>query len=298
MQFNLPTTKTEMYTVLNDLFYYYRTKRGIFQELELQPLELARMEYTPPTDQELLDRAEILVSATQAKDILDRKAYIDNRVTEIGQNIYQIERDLQEEIQAIKDLYQTSKETIEKQAIKNGLISSGIVVDKLTELENQQNLRISEITLLKNNEKASLESERITLVNQIGTCESYFAEVHDAQVLVKLEQLKDEREKLIREVFEYNNGVDEKEQKYANTILQSKANMEIKYLEISQGQYSKDQLIEMGYYEDVIRCVCGYYNTLSASSAYVDISKETKIVIYLEEYYAQILEMYRIKAGL
>ena len=298
MEFNTPTTKTEMYTILNDIFYYYRTKRGTFQELELQPLELTRMEYVAETDEQLKDRAEVLVSAEQEREILERKEMINTRVTEIGQHIHEIELDLKEEVQAIKDLYEQSKDKVERQAIKNGLISSGIVVNKLAELENQKNLRISEITLQKNNQKASLESERITIANQISSCTTYYASVHQAQVSAKFEELKAERDKLTREVFEYNNALDEKEQKYANTILQSNANVEIKYLEISSGEYNKDQLIEMGYYEDVINCVCGYFNTINAASAYAELGRDTKVVVYLEEYYAQILEMYRIRAGL
>lgn len=298
MEFNVPTTKAEMYTILNDIFYYYRTKRGSFQELELQPLELTRMEYVAATDDELRSRAEVLVSAEQEREILERKEMINTRVNEIGLHIQEIEEDLDEEVQAIKDLYEESREKVERQAEKNGLISSGIVVNKLAELENQKNLRISEITLQKNNQKASLESERITIANQMSSCATYYASVHQAQVSAKFEELKAERDKLTREVFEYNNALDEKEQKYANTILQSNANMEIKYLEISQGEYSKDQLIEMGYYEDVINCVCSYFNTINSASAYAELGRDTKVVVYLEEYYPQILEMYRIRAGL
>ena len=74
--------------------------------------------------------------------------------------------------------------------------------------------------------------------------------------------------------------------------------MELRFLDISSGEFTHDQLVEMGYYEDVIKCVCGYYDTLSASNAYYDITSEKKLAIYLDEYYSEIIYTYKLRAGI
>ena len=53
----------------------------------------------------------------------------------------------------------------------------------------------------------------------------------------------------------------------------------------------------MGYYQDVIDCVCAYYDTLSAVAAYQGIAHDTRAAIYLEDYYANVVYMYRTLAN-
>ena len=64
-------------------------------------------------------------------------------------------------------------------------------------------------------------------------------------------------------------------------------------MEIKNVEFTKEQLYDMGYYQDVIDCVCGYYDTLGAAAAFTDISKEGKLVLYLEDYYQNVIYMYK-----
>jgi len=69
-------------------------------------------------------------------------------------------------------------------------------------------------------------------------------------------------------------------------------------LEIAEVSFSKDQLVNMGYYEDVILCVGAYYDTLSSANAYQDFKNEDKLVMYLDDYYQNMLYLYKTRAGL
>ena len=69
-------------------------------------------------------------------------------------------------------------------------------------------------------------------------------------------------------------------------------------MEINTQFFTKDQLVEMGYYKDVITCVSGYYDRLSALSAYQDITNETGLITYLDDFYESVVYMYRVRAGL
>ena len=54
----------------------------------------------------------------------------------------------------------------------------------------------------------------------------------------------------------------------------------------------------MGYYADVIDCVCAYYDTLPVLTAYQDLASENKLAIYLDDFYQDIVYMYKSRAGL
>ena len=292
MDFATPTSKEEMYTILREIFNYYRTVQGTFERQPLVPLELERMEYTAPTENELKLIAEKKVAASHKREILKRKDNLTAKIEMIDTKIAQAEENLQKETEEIKKLYSESARKIEVQSMKNGLVRSGIVVDKLAALEVEKNKKILEINSEKNELITEYESQKTYLQNQIDSCESYYQEIHDDEVAKVLEELKEESKKTEREVFEYNNGLDEKEQRYDNQIIKHNASVELRYLEISSVQFSKNQLIDMGYYEDVIECVTSYYNTLSPLNAYREVAADTKIKVYLEDYYSQVLAAY------
>ena len=53
----------------------------------------------------------------------------------------------------------------------------------------------------------------------------------------------------------------------------------------------------MGYYTDAINCVCAYFDTLSALTAYQQIAHDTKVAIYLDDYYSNVVYMYKTLAN-
>ena len=68
MTFDTPTTKAEMYEILQDIFYYYRIQREGNSQIDLEDLELTRLSYTPMTDTERGNRAQTNLRAAQAEN--------------------------------------------------------------------------------------------------------------------------------------------------------------------------------------------------------------------------------------
>ena len=297
MQFNLPTNKEQMYVILNDLFYYYRIKREGYEPVEQQGLNLEKMEYEIPSDEQLEATARILLAAQDEREVLALKKQIELERVKVQEKIVQIEQRHQTSVDQSRTLYQESLEKLRAQAINNGLINSSAYLDKLTSLEGQMNGKIIELTEKKEEELAELNAQLSALNAQLEECENYYSSVHEKQVDAKVVELKEEAEKIYREVFKYNNGIEEKVQRYANTIMRSNMNLYLTYLEISSGEFTKDQLVQMGYYDDVIKCVCGYYDTIDALSAYQDICNDKKLPVYLDDYYANLCHMYGLRAG-
>ena len=83
MQFNTPTTKDEMLTILNDLFYHYRIMREEFEPVDLEPLNLGRLEFVMPTDSEMENMALRAVSAKQEREISEYKQDLEDKINQL-----------------------------------------------------------------------------------------------------------------------------------------------------------------------------------------------------------------------
>ena len=297
MQFNTPTTKSEMYTTLDEIFNYYRIQREEYQEPVLGELILNRLEYQEQTQGQLIEKATALLAPKQEREVNELIQELNGQISAYQKEIEQIQVNAQEQIEKVNELYQESQQKIKATASKNGLINSSAYLDKITFLENQKNLQINSITQKKDAEQLVKTSAKTMLEDKLSRAENFYDSAHQKDITAKVIELTDQQDQLIREIFKYNNGLDEKEQRYRNTIYQARANLKLKYMEITVAEFSKDQLVEMGYYDDVIACVCGYYDTLVALDAYRDIANDKKLPIYLDDYYHNIVYMYGIRAG-
>ena len=296
MQFNLPTTKEEMYQILNDLFYYYRVRREGFEEVNLIDLNLTRLKYIEKTTQEFINKATTLLSAKHEREKLEYQNEIDIKILELNKKITLLEENATKQIEEITAMYDQSILKVENQAVKAGLINSSIVADKTAVLEEGKNQKIAVLTQEKDEKVSSILSEIKGLNSKRASATEYFNRIHQKEIDAKIIELKDKEEQNKNEVFKYNNSLDEKEQRYSNTIKESKCSLRLRFLDISSGEYTKDQLIDMGYYRDVMRCIAGYYDTLEPLPAYQDMLDEKKLCVYLDHYYDTFVSSYRFNA--
>ncbi len=297
MDFNIPTNKTAMYSVLKQLFSYYRIKRDPLEETTLLPLDLDRLSYSIPTTSQLNTKAGKLVEPINQKEIMERTEKIKDQIDLCNAEIEAVNNNFEANINEIENSYEESYAKFQQTAIKNGLINTSAYLDKLAKIEESKLKKITSLTEAKNQRITELQSKLTVLTTKLEEVSSYFSALHLARKTAKATELLDASEQIYRDVTKYNTGLDEKEQRYKNTLAQANANLKLKYMEITLGEYSKDELVDMGYYDDVVKCVTGYYDTLSALSAYNDILKETKLTIYLDDYYQNIIYMYGSRAG-
>ena len=296
MEFTLPTTLDEMYQTLSQIFDHYRVRKEGFEEIMLQDLVLERLDIQQLSDQDLLTKAEKILEAEHEREKKNYQTELSSKTLAIQEKIALLEKSSQEEITNITTLYDQSIEKMQNQALKSGLMNSSIVVDKTALLEDSKNQKIAELTWQKNDKIASLTAEKEQLNAKILASDEYFDEIHQKEIYKKFIELCDEREKRRIEVFKYNNSLDEKEQRYANSIKETKSSLYLRFLDIKSGEYTKDQLVEMGYFEDVVTCVCAYLDTLEPIEAYQIFLAEQKLIMYLDYYYEQVGLLYKFKA--
>ncbi len=297
MAFPTPTTESEMLSILKDIFFYYRVRREAFEETKLEPLVLTRMEFTALTDQELKRKAEELVAYEQQIKISELRISLSQQIDEYSEKSENLTKTYNQSVTTVTENYNESAQKIYDDALKNGLGQSTILTEQLARLESEKNKLLSQTQSEYEKELSYCNARIQSLTDRQNNLQTEFSEAFEKQVNAKYIELKDEQAEKQNEVFKYNNSLDEKEQRSKNSVAQANATLQLKYMEISAENFSKDQLIEMGYYADVIDCVCGYYNTLDSLSAWRGIANNSKIVVYLEEYYTELVYMYQSRAG-
>ena len=298
MDFNLPTTKEQMHNVLVELFNHYRVRKEGYEEIVLQELSLEMLDTTLESDQELMTKAQNLLKAEHEREIKKYQAELSSKVVALQEKIALLENNNQKEIENINALYNESVNKVQNQVLKSGLLNSSIMVDKITLLEDSKNQKIAGVIQDKNDKVASLSAEIEELNELLSKSDEYFSVIHQNEIDKKFIELCDEREKRRVEIFKYNNGLDEKQQRYSNSIKESKSSLYLRFLEIKAAEYTKDQLVEMGYFKDVITCISAYYDTLEPLTGYQSFLADKELMTYLDFYYEQVALYYKLRAGL
>lgn len=297
MTFNTPASEEEMLSTLAEIYKYYRLKAPVWDNVSLVPLHFDRLVFKELTSEQLTEKARTSLYHEYLKELLDIKDGYAVKINSAKAEIVSLKQSLNEKIEQINSDFKTSEEQVVKEANKRGLAKSGITLNGLAQAENEKNELINKTENQTQNKINALNSQISAWENTVSGLEEKYAEVFENKVKSKAQDLQDEQDKIKREVFTYNNTLEEKEQKSENSVRQAKANLELKYIEINYSSYSKEQLVEMGYYKDVIKCVTDYYDSLEATAAYRQILDESKLVLYLEDYYPDIVYLYRTKAG-
>ena len=298
MNFVLPNTKEEMYSTLQDIFHYYRTRREEWENIDLAPLELDRLDYRTSTAMELATNANKAVVANHLREILKLKEDLEMQIAVKKAEKTSKENSLEEAVSKITKSYTSAKNEYQTWADARGMISSELVVKQLSEYETKKTAEVNNLNSQFNAEIQALGAQITLLEQRLANANNVFNSIHEKERIAKEMESSLEEQKIAREVFKYNNALTEEELKYSNKLIETKANLEVKYLQINSNFFTKDQLVDMGYYSDAIKCVCGYYDTLNALTAFQDISAEQKLCVYLDDFYNSVVYGYKCQAGL
>ena len=293
MTFDNPTTKEEMYEILKEIFNYYRLRRPEHDQVVLNSLELGKIEFTPLTDEQITAKAETLLYAGHKREKTEEKNKLEDEIAKINEKIAALEAEAEEGIAEAEKKYGETIKWLNEDSANKGLLYSTVISDKIIEARKELSEKKGKINAELLKEKAILNASLDALNDRLDSLDTYYADIHAKEIEAKCAELKDEQDKTAMEVFRYNNGITEKEQRYENTLIQSQITLELRYLDLSSKEYTKSQLVDMGYYRDAVDCVCAYYDTLPAADAYNDIKNETGLIIYLEDYYENVIFMYK-----
>ena len=288
MDYQTPTTAEEMYEVLEQIYYDYRLKIDGYEDAGLVDLVLDKMEFTPKTEEELLIEARTLVTPWYDAELLKAKKVNSAKIDALKKQLNQL----------VKEILESGKK-IEKEAIKKGYYNSDLMLQKIAKIEEVKLEKLQEIENEFLTKKMDISNEISTLEECAENLENDYELYFDNKIQAKFLELKEAQEEREREIFKYNNGLVEKEKRNKNSNISANASLKLRYLEIRTKAYSREELVDMGYYNEVIKCVYAYYNSIeNHQQAYTQFLNDTKVIVYLEDYYENVLAVYRAKAEL
>ena len=297
MQYETPTTKSELITTLKEIYHFYRIQRIEAPKVNLQALVLPKLSFVEKSEEELIEQATILISASQQREKNKTVQEINEKLASLEILIASANQTTQSLIEKITELYTTSQEKIREEGTIKGFVTSNAVLDKISQLEEEKNQKITEAIENNHNQIANYESQKAELNVRLTAIDEYFSSLFDKEVQAKVLELNEAQLKYRDEINKYNNTISEKNLNSKINILKAQASLDLRYKEIIIPDPSKDMLVDMGYYDDVIGCINSYYSTISAREAYQDLLNDKTLMICLDHYYQDLLYAYKLKAN-
>ena len=146
MVFNTPTTKEEMYATLQELFHYYRIRREIPEEIDLKPLELKRIEFTPLTDVQLQDKAHSLVLPEVERDLFSVTEKLKQSISNLTKEKASLQQAKEDALVQVENSYSTQEQKVIEQAQKRGIDNSNIVINEISKIQDLKNQELAKTT--------------------------------------------------------------------------------------------------------------------------------------------------------
>jgi len=277
MQFATPTTKAEMYEILNEIFHYYRIKYDDYEESETEDINISGIQYTPMTDSELEEKATALLAGVHARELYKAKSALSEEIASLEKEKASLTENTAALITKTEKTYGEAIDEIKRQAERSGTENTGLFARKRIETEKEKISAINSINANASARLSALNSKISALTQKLAGLEDEYEDFFEKDIEAKMIELREEENQLLRSVLRYNNTINEKTAKYYNSVAEVKAKLKIQYMEIRQTSFGKDDLVRMGYYKAVITCVSAYYDTLSASAAYNDMKTESQL---------------------
>ncbi|MBR5900420.1 MAG: hypothetical protein IKZ38_03390 [Clostridia bacterium] len=295
MEFRTPTSIDEMEEILGEIFCYYRLRREEYQKVELQPLRLSHLRYTKPSQQQIVEIATGQLAGAQKREILKYKAELSAQIKAKTALLEKRNAQLEQGVKKLEETYDNAKQKYIEWAQKRGVTSNSTVEKTLIDYDLKLVKEINAFKTPIEVEIATVEGELIDLNEKLQNADGYFDEVFQLELENKKTELSEQYDKTVRDVNKYNNSLDEKTQRYDNTIIEAGASLKLKYMQIEQEPIPKEELVRIGYYRDVINCVSSYLDTLNALDAYEVLTENKNIIAYLDDFYSTLLYAYKLR---
>ena len=166
MQFTIPTNKEQMYSVLQQIFYFYRIRREAFTELDLIPLSIPKMIYTPLEQSALLEMASKMVTPQIEREKYKEINQLEREISNLTAKKQTLEEQKSVAMQQVTTNFDKTVEKLKAEANKRGMLSSTVIVKELNQTESQRAQTLASVAseydvkiLLVQNEITTLESE-------------------------------------------------------------------------------------------------------------------------------------------
>lgn len=260
-----------------------------------ESLNLEKMTFKPKTEAELNLLAEQYVAPT----VLSKQRSLDSsyatKLKSLGRKRTELSRELSDKLKKIDEDYKKAAEDVELKLASNGLIYSTTANTYRKAAYDDSNARKSDCNSSYAEDVKALDAEERDLEEVYGASCEMLAEEKQALIDKRYQALVDIEEKERAKVDKYNNGVDEKEQRYKYTrakFIETMRRAERDrvltmtklYLELGDVTY-RDRMIREKY------AACqDYFWPLRRNEAHLLMDFDSFLPLHLENYYSAFVD--------
>ena len=266
---------------------------------------LEEIDYTPRTDEDILDAAQKEIDYQKAVDKDKAQSKYETSSATLEKSKQAADENLKKSYQNLEKVYDELRAKAENDAIKRGIARSSIIMSKLGDLDYAKMLSAGEVEKAYNDTVGDIDLRLRALENDRDVAMGELDLKYADELAKRIADLKQERDELTLKYEKYNNTVREKNAKYESEretqiskFLQEKEK-EQKAQESAQAEhekkygYSGDKLTEYQHRYDL---AYEFYTSLSPDIAVDALKSAPNMKYYLGLYYDKLLNALKIRA--
>lgn len=271
--------------------------RSSNQESVPDKIELERISYKKPTDEEIKQTSEELLKDYKNSSIKN----IDDEYKKKEDNLYSNKSQLIENNdstkQKLNDYYTDASKNVEAQALKRGLCRSSIVINQLDAFEKSKIDDYKKLDDELSSQINAINFELNALSSQKDNALNSFNISYAVKLQEKINSLQEELTKKENEVIKYNNEIAVKEAEFNKKVDELKNSIDkdnweeaIKQVDL-YGKYGS-KIIDKARNEEIYSTVKEYLDSLSDEELDYVLS-DPDFKKKMGDYYSKIYEEYR-----
>ena len=275
-------------------------------ELFPPTLGLEKIEFTPESDESIVNRATAEIEADKTAEKNKTEGKYSSKISGVEQDIYSATEKKKEKDKEIDDAYNDMREKQKNSSVKNGMARGSVLSSLLDRITNDEKMTeqevedayISTIDSL-NKEMEALSQEKDRAMNELDL--KYATELQE-----KIADLKEDRDALVAKYTKYNNNVDEKELKYQQQRQEDidKYLKEQREQKVIDDQKQREYEAKYGYsgeklknYSDRYNLAFDFYMSLDADIAIEALQASPNMKFYLGNYYDKLMDELQKRAS-
>ena len=274
--------KKEVFSKLKELENSYQKETGGKVE---KPLQLERLTYSRPDDEELYEKAKASVAEKYAQKRASALSDAEKKKQSFSSQISDIESQLEKDNSSLDSAYSSATDKINADVMKRGIQRSSIASGKIAELEEGKLADKLSLNLSSKQKADKIRAQIDALSLELDEVLKKADEDELSESQTKFEELKKESDEKSDAVKKYNNTLEEKEVKYNSSASKTPSDEQL-------------EKIKKTYDIKKVGTILDYYLSFdNKSEAVEDFLSEPAFEDYLGDYYSYVFTVLKNRAN-
>lgn len=216
--------RKEIFDKLNELEQAYRSEtKGKVEK----PLQLERLTYERPADDELYEKAKASIEKKYGTARKNAEDAAGKKKLSLSETIAELEKQREKDKASIDAAYDSAADKVSADAVKRGVQRSSVATNRIAELEKE---KLADKSIIDQNSKSKADDIRKQIEELSAQLEKTIKASKDEEETAReaeFERLKKESDDKAEAVKKYNNSLEEKEVKYNSSAAKTPTDDEL-----------------------------------------------------------------------